>query len=210
MAVTGLFFAFFILFHMYGNLKMLFGPEAYDGYAEWMREALYPVLPHGGMLLILRVLLLVSLAVHAYAAFSLWARARKARGTAYVAQNTLSTSYAVRTMRWGAIILLAFVLFHLAQFTWLALNIGADYSTMTPYERMVFTFEHWWWVAAYAVVMIILGMHLRHGLWSAMATLGANKKSRERAINVTAWVIAAAVVIGFLIPPVLILLDVIN
>ncbi len=210
MAVSGLFFALFILLHMYGNLKMLYGAEAYNGYAEWMREALYPILPHGGMLWILRIGLIVALAVHAKAAVQLWARARAARGTPYVKKQTVATSYAVRTVRWGAIILLGFVLFHLAQFTWLTINLGADYSAMTPYERMVFTFEQWYWVALYAVVMTTLGLHLRHGLWSAMATLGANKASRERVINLGAIVIAAAVVIGFLIPPVLIFLDVIN
>nr|NLD40636.1 succinate dehydrogenase [Actinomycetales bacterium] len=45
MAVTGLFFVFFVVFHMYGNLKMLQGPEAYNGYALWLREAFYPILP---------------------------------------------------------------------------------------------------------------------------------------------------------------------
>lgn len=210
MAFTGLFLVFFILFHMYGNLKMLLGPDAFNGYAAWMREAFYPILPHGGFLLIFRILLAASFLVHGYAAFKLWGRASKARGSAYVAHNTLATSYAVRTVRWGAIILIVFIIFHLAQFTWLAINLGADYSSMLPYDRVVFTFSQWYWVLGYAIVMIILGMHLRHGVWSAMATLGANKKSRELAINITAWVIAAAVVVGFLIPPVLILLDVIN
>lgn len=210
MALTGLFFAIFILLHMYGNLKMLGGPEAYNGYAEWMREALYPLLPHGGMLLILRVMLAVGLAIHAYAAFRLWFRARSARGTAYVQRKSLATSYAVRTMRWGALILLGFVTFHLAQFTWLVVNLGADYTAMTPYDRMVFTFEQWYWVLFYMVVMVTLGLHLRHGLWSSMATLGANQARREAVINWTATLVAGAIVLGFLLPPVLIFLDVIN
>lgn len=210
MAVTGVFFAVFILLHMYGNLKMLAGPEAYDGYAEWMRQAFYPVLPHGGMLWILRVGLLVSLAIHGYAAFKLWARARAARGSSYVKRTTLGTSYAVRTMRWGAVILLLFVAFHLAQFTWLVINLGADYSAMGPYDRMVFTFQQWYWVAAYLLVMVVLGLHLRHGLWSSLATLGGNRQKWQGTINATAILIAGGVVVGFMLPPVLIFLGVIN
>lgn len=210
MAVTGLFFVFFVVFHMYGNLKMLQGPEAYNGYAVWLREAFYPMLPHGGLLLGMRVLLLVSLIVHAYAAIRLWARARAARGTAYVQRQTLATTYAVRTVRWGAVVLFVWVVFHLAQFTWLAVNLGADYSTMQPYDRMVFTFEQWWWVLVYGVAMVILALHVRHGLWSSLATLGGNKASRQAALNWVSIVLAGLLLIGFMLPPVLIFLDVIN
>lgn len=207
MAVTGLFFVFFVLVHMYGNLKMLQGPEAYNGYAHWLREAFYPILPHKGLLWILRIGLLVSLAVHGWAAVKLWARARAARGTPYVERNTLATSYAVRTVRWGSIIIFLWVVFHLAQFTWLVVNVGSD---LEPYERMIATFEQWWWVLLYGVVMVILALHVRHGLWSSFATLGGNKKSREHMLNVVSIILAAALAIGFMIPPLLIFLDVIN
>ncbi|HHW82366.1 MAG TPA: succinate dehydrogenase cytochrome b subunit [Actinomycetales bacterium] len=210
MALTGLFFVLFVVLHMYGNLKILWGPEAYDGYATWLREAFYPLIPHGGVLLVLRILLVISLAVHGYAAVKLWLRARAARGTAYVERNTLATSYAVRTVRWGSVIIFVWVVFHLAQFTWLAVNLGEDYSTLSPYERMVFTFQQWWWVLLYGIVMLILALHVRHGLWSAFATLGGNKKSREAALNWLAIFLAGLLFLGFMLPPVLIFLNVIS
>ncbi len=128
MALTGVIFVLFVLMHMYGNLKMFGGPEAYNGYAEHLREFGEPILPRNGLLWILRVVLAVSVAVHAYSAFSLWNRARLARGSRYVAKRSLATSYAVRTMRWGGVIILSFVLFHLLHFTTLTIEIGGDYS----------------------------------------------------------------------------------
>lgn len=211
MALTGLFLVFFVLAHMYGNLKMFAGPEAYNNYAEHLRVLGEPILPRMGALWILRVLLLASVFVHMWSAFSLWFRARRARGAnAYVARRSVAVSYAVRTMRWGGVIIVAFVIFHLAHFTWLRIEIGGDYQTLSPYERMVVSFEQWWLWLLYGVVMVLLAMHVRHGAWSAMATLGANKQRRERAINLAAYAIAAALVIGFMLPPTAILVGIIN
>ncbi len=211
MALSGLFFVFYIVFHMYGNLKMFAGAAAYDGYAEYLREFLYPILPHRGLLWILRVLLAGSIAVHVYSAVSLWLRARQARGgVGYAAKRSIATGYAVRTMRWGGIIILAFVVFHLAHFTWLAIEIGGDYQVLGPYERMVVSFQNWWLVLLYFIAVVLVGMHIRHGVWSAMATLGASKKRREFVINAIAIFIGLAVVVGFMLPPVAILAGIIS
>lgn len=211
MAVTGLFFVFYLVFHMYGNLKMFAGMEAYDGYAEYLRHFLYPILPARGLLWILRVMLAFSIGVHVYSAVSLWLRARRARGgVGYAAKKSLATGYAVRTMRWGGIIILAFVLFHLAHFTWLAIEIGGDYQALGPYERMVASFQNWWLVLLYGISVALVAMHIRHGVWSSMATLGASKKRRELMINGVAIAIALAIFIGFMLPPVAILAGIIS
>ncbi|HZK04392.1 MAG TPA: succinate dehydrogenase cytochrome b subunit [Actinomycetaceae bacterium] len=210
MAVTGIVFVIFVLAHMYGNLKVIQGPEAYNGYAEWLRIAFYPVLPERGLLWLMRIALILSLGVHVLAALRLWNRARIARGTPYVKKKDVVTTYAARTMRWGGVIIFGFLVFHLAQFTWLMVNIGADYQAMMPYDRMVFTFQQWYWVGLYAIVMVTLGLHVRHGLWSLMATLGGNRQKWERTINWVAILVSAALVVGFMLPPVLIFLDVVN
>lgn len=211
MAATGLFFVFFVLMHMYGNLKMFGGPDAYNGYAEHLRVMFEPILPRMGLLWILRVLLLVSVVVHGWSAFTLWDRARKARGTTgYIAKNSIATSYAARTMRWGGVLILLFVAFHLLHFTTLHIEIGGDYQALSPYERMIVSFEFWWVWLGYFIVMLALGMHVRHGVWSALATLGANRKRRQVAINVAAIAAAALLVLGFMLPPTAILLDIIN
>ena len=72
MAISGIFFVFFVLLHMYGNLKMFNGPEAYDGYAQFLRDVGYPIVPNEGVLWILRILLLVAIVAQVHAAFVLW------------------------------------------------------------------------------------------------------------------------------------------
>ena len=110
MAGTGLVFVGFVLLHMYGNLKLLSGEVAYNTYAEHLRTFGEPILPYGGLLWILRVVLIVCLVGHLYAAFSLWARAGNARRTRYSAART-----AMRTawMRWGGVAILLFLIWHL-------------------------------------------------------------------------------------------------
>ena len=84
MAFTGLIFVIFVLFHMYGNLKMFFGPEAYNHYAEWLKhDMLYPILPHGWFIWIFRICLILVLLGHVGAAAHLVVRNYRARGTRY-------------------------------------------------------------------------------------------------------------------------------
>ena len=106
MAGTGLVFVGFVLLHMYGNLKLLSGEAAFNTYAEHLRTFGEPILPRGGLLWILRVVLILSLVGHLYAGLKLWALAGNARRTRYSAART-----AIRTkwMRWGGIALLLFL-----------------------------------------------------------------------------------------------------
>ena len=210
MAVTGIIFVLFVLTHMYGNLKMFQGAEAFDGYAHWLREAFYPILPHQGLLWIMRVVLLASLVIHAGAAFALWRRARAARGTRYVVKRSVRQSYASRTMRWGGVILLAFIVFHLLQFTTMTVEVGGSFDS--PYERMVAAFqpEHWWVYVVYLVPIVLLALHVRHGVWSALATLGLSTKRRKAAFNAVAAVVAILLLVGFMATPTAILLGLVK
>ncbi|MDO5701639.1 MAG: succinate dehydrogenase cytochrome b subunit [Bowdeniella nasicola] len=207
MAVSGLIFVLFILMHMYGNLKMFAGETAYDEYAEHLRTFGEPILPYEGLLWILRIVLLAALLLHAHAAFSLWARARKARASSYEVKRTLAQTYASRTMRWGGVILLLFIVFHILQFTTLTLQLGGDYHAagVGPYARMVLAFNQWYVYLIYLIAIAALAMHVRHGCWSLFATLGGNKKRRQDTINVVAIFIAAIVFVGFMLPPTAIL-----
>ena len=80
MAITGVVFVAFVFIHMFGNLKVYGGQASLDGYATWLREVGYPLLPHKSVLWALRITLLVSLIAHVYAAVALWLRGRAARG----------------------------------------------------------------------------------------------------------------------------------
>ncbi len=200
MAVTGALFVFYVLMHMYGNLKMFGGQAAFDEYAQHLRVLGEPILPYSGFLWVFRVVLLVSLVAHAYSAFYLWSRAQGARSTKYQVRKAAAATISSKFMRWGGVALLFFIIFHLLQFTTNTIRVGGDFGS--PYQRVVAGFQVWWVVLIYVIAMTALGMHLRHGVWSASQTLGWTGTARSRrTANAVAVTIAAVVVVGFLLPP---------
>ncbi len=208
MALTGLVMIGFLLMHMYGNLKMFLGPEAFDHYAHWLKGEgdepglLYPLLPQGWFIWIFRAFMVASIVLHIYSAGTLWRRALAANPTTYEAKRKLAQTYSARTMRWGGIILAGFLVFHLLQFTVRSSLVNSQPGA-TPFDMVVGEFSVWWLVLAYAIWMVAVCMHVRHGFWSAFATLGANTSAKARVVlNGCAWAIALLLYIGFMIMPV--------
>jgi succinate dehydrogenase cytochrome b subunit len=203
MAGTGLVFVGYVLLHMYGNLKLLAGEEAFNTYAEHLRTIGEPMLPYGGLLWVIRVVLLLSLVGHVYAAFTLWSRAGTARRTKYAAART-----AMRTawMRWGGVFLFLFLIWHLLQFTIVKFSANPDAQgvdvTQNPYELVVASFQVPWVTLIYVLAMIALAFHLSHGTFSAQQTLGwTMTPSGYRRAKLVGYGLAALIVVGFLIPP---------
>ena len=202
MALTGLVFVGYLLLHMYGNLKALNGEEAFNTYAEHLRTFGEPILPYGGLLWIVRVVLIVSLVGHGYAAFSLWARAGNARRTRYSAART-----AMRTawMRWGGVAILLFLIWHLLEFTILKVSVNPDFqgpdTINNPYRLVVASFQVPWTTLVYVLAMVALGLHLAHGTFSAQQTLGATgTPAAYRRAKAIGYALAAVIAVGFIIP----------
>lgn len=212
MAASGLIMVAYLLAHMYGNLKIFSGRKAFDGYSSHLRELGEPLLPHAGALWIIRVVLVVAVLLHAYAAMTLWARNRKAAGfvgaTRYQTKQNrkgVQRTYASFTMRWGGIIVALFIIYHLLHLTANWIHPGG--ASASPYDRVVNGFEIWWVVLSYTIAMLAVGLHLRHGFWSAFATLGQNRTwtRSESSLNIWSTAIALIITVGFLIPPFFIL-----
>ena len=205
MAVSGLIMIGYLLAHMYGNLKVFAGPESFDGYAHHLRTLGEPILPHKGLLWIIRVVLLAAIVAHFYSAVVLWSRAKTARGGTKRYQSTknkrgVQRTYASFTLRWGGVVILLFVVFHLLNFTWGTIHPGG--ASDSPYQRVVNGFSVWWVVLAYTVAMLAVGLHLRHGIWSALTTLGANTSAiARRRLKLLSYVVTAVITVGFLLPP---------
>jgi len=205
MAVTGLILIGYLLAHMYGNLKVFSGPEAFNEYAHHLRTLGEPILPYSGVLWIIRVILIVSIVAHMYAAFTLWSRARKARGGlrryhSNKARLGVQRTYASFTLRWGGVVIVLFVIYHLLHLTWNIIHPGG--AAAEPYDRVVNGFQIWWVVLAYTIAVLAVGLHVRHGTWAALATLGANTSSlARRRLNLLAYAVAGLLSIGFLLPP---------
>jgi succinate dehydrogenase / fumarate reductase cytochrome b subunit len=205
MAVSGLILIGYLLAHMYGNLKVFAGPEAFNEYAHHLRTLGEPILPYSGVLWIIRVILIVSIVAHMYAAFTLWSRARKARGGlrryhSNRARLGVRRTYASFTLRWGGVVIVLFVIYHLLHLTWNVIHPGG--AAATPYDRVVNGFQIWAVVLGYTIAVLAVGLHVRHGTWSALTTLGANTSSlARRRLNVIAYAVAGLLTIGFLLPP---------
>lgn len=210
MAVTGVIFLLFLLLHMYGNLKAFAGHDAYDQYAEHLRTLGEPILPYSGFLWILSVVLIAALVLHVWAAVTLTRRNRRARTVRYEVRKNLASTLSSRTMRWGGLALLLFLVWHLINFTIGKVNVTGG-PTSDPYNLLVDSFSAWWMTVIYLLAMAALGMHLRHGVWSAAQTLGLTSSSRSQRNAKAAGMIAAVVIAGgFALVPVFILAGVIT
>jgi succinate dehydrogenase / fumarate reductase cytochrome b subunit len=210
MAVTGIVFIGFVLLHMYGNLKAFAGHDAYNDYAHHLRTFGEPMLPYGGLLWVIRAVLIVSLLVHVYAALTLWRRAKKARTIKYVVKKNKHSTYASHLMRWGGVTVLLFIVWHLLNFTIGKVNVSGG-PTSDPYNLLVDSFSTWWLTLIYLVAMAMLGAHLHHGIWSSLQTLGYTNSVRQRAAaKQFGLVLALIITIGFSLVPVFVLVGVIE
>jgi succinate dehydrogenase / fumarate reductase cytochrome b subunit len=200
MAVSGLVMLLYLLAHMLGNLKIFFGPDDYNGYAHWLRTMGEPALHYEWALWVIRVVLAASVVAHGVCAYQLSRRDLRARPVGYQHRRARS-SYATRTMRWGGVILLLFVVWHLLDLTTGTAHPGG-YQPGHPYQNVVDTFSTWYGDAVYIVAMLALGLHVRHGVWSAAQTLGAGSPTRDRALRTVANAIALVLTAGFIAVPV--------
>ncbi|MDX3074324.1 succinate dehydrogenase cytochrome b subunit [Streptomyces sp. MI02-7b] len=199
MAATGVIMLLFLVAHMAGNLKIFFGPTDFNAYAAWLRTIGEPALHNGWYLYIQRTGLVVAVVLHGVAAYQLSRRDIKARPAKY-AHSRPRAGYATRTMRWGGVILALFIVWHILDLTTLTVNPRGQAEH--PYENVVADFRLWWVNVVYIVAMLALGLHIRHGFWSAAQTLGAVTKRSDRALKATANVLALVLTAGFIVVPV--------
>ena len=208
MAVSGLILVLYLVAHMIGNLKAFAGAEEFNHYSGWLRTLGNPALPGATALWLIRIVLLVAVVAHIWAAVLLWRQAKRARPRGYVTKKAKAQSYASRTMRWGGVIILAFIIFHILDLTLGAVNAAGHDST--PYERLLASFQNPFVTAFYAISVILVGMHLRHGIWSATQTLGQSNRRREVTVNYAATAIATVLTVGFLLTPFAVLFGLID
>jgi succinate dehydrogenase / fumarate reductase, cytochrome b subunit len=199
MAVSGIIMVLFLIAHMVGNLHVFQGAKSFNSYSEWLRTVGEPALPPRTLLTIIEIVLVVSVVAHMWSAISLWRQAKRARPQAYVTKKSVVQTYASRTMRWGGVIIALFIVYHILDLTFGAANPAGTHST--PYGRLVASFSNPFATAVYVIALVLLGMHLRHGLWSATQTLGQSNRRRERSVNIGATVFATLLIAGYLVVP---------
>jgi succinate dehydrogenase / fumarate reductase cytochrome b subunit len=200
MAISGVLMVGFVIAHMIGNLKFFFGETAFDHYAHFLRTMGEPVIPYHYALWGLRGALLAAVSVHIWAAYSTTVQSKRARPVPYAHADTIQANYASRTMRWGGIILLLFIVFHI-----LDLTVGAvpvrDYTSGRVYDNSVSGFQHPAVTIAYTLAMGALCLHLFHGVWSMLQTFGRGSGKAGPALKKLSATIAFVTCIGFLAMP---------
>ena len=196
MAVTGLAMVAFLITHVLGNLQVFEGPLKINEYSAALRRL-------GPLLWLARGGLIVALVLHVIAAYQLTQRKRVARPVGYADRDAQVTTFAARTIRWGGVLVLVFIVLHLLHFTFGTIHPAFDHKDV--YGNIVAAFQVWWVALLYLVAMVLVGLHLYHGTWSSLRTLGLTRPSvdplKRRTVTVLTW----AIFLGFSIIPIAVL-----
>ncbi|HXC25420.1 MAG TPA: succinate dehydrogenase cytochrome b subunit [Gemmatimonadaceae bacterium] len=194
MAVTGIIGIGFVLAHIAGNLLIFRGAEALNGYSHMLHG------PAAELLWVARVVLLGSVILHITAAYQLTQVSHAARPHDYAKRESQVSTYASRLMRWGGVLLLVFIIFHILHFTTGTIRPGV-FVAGDVYTNVVSSFRIWWVSLFYMVSIVFLGLHLYHGAWSSVRTIGAASRSPNPLHRRIAMGIAVIVWLGFTIVP---------
>ena len=203
MAVTGAVLFGFVIAHLAGNLQVFEGPaklNAYGAFLHSIGELLWPA----------RIVLLVCVGLHIVATVQLALRKNAARPVGYSRKQSVNSTYASRTMYWSGPIVLAFIIFHLLHLTAGYIVPGAAYIPGDVYHNVVSGFQVWWVSVAYIVAISLLGLHLRHGLWSMFQTVGIHQPQFTAFFKTAALVIALLIVLGYISIPISVLLGLVK
>ena len=211
MAVTGVILFGFVLVHMLGNLKVYLGPESMNDYARFLRVIGEPLVPKESLLWVARIILLVAVVFHIHAAYAVTMMSRRSRPVAYRDRESVSATYAARTMRYGGVIILLFVLYHLAHLTF-GVNVAppAQFIKDDVYHNFVAGFQVPWVSAIYIIANLALGLHLYHGVWSMFSSVGLTQPTFNKFRRIFATTFAVIVTAGNLSFPLAVLMGVLR
>ncbi len=197
MAVTGLLLVGFVVSHMLANLLVFQGPGKLDEYAAFLRGT-------GGALWVARGGLLAAAVLHVVLALQLTRLNQVSRPARYARRVPQVSTLGSRSMRWGGVLLLAFIVYHLLHFTFGPTHPSYpafDHATVHANVLTAFT-GRWGVVAFYVVAMGALGLHLSHGVWSMLQTVGVNHPNLNQGRRRLAQALAAVVALGFAAVPI--------
>ncbi len=199
--LTGLFLVLFVIFHLGGNLAIFGEPDAMNRYSLILHN-------FGPLLWVARIGLVVVFAIHSWIGISIWWNKRKARPQKYEVYSSKGgpsrQSLSSRSMAFTGVVLLVFVVFHINTFA-----LGETQTVMIDGQQthdikslVLETFQNPFYAFGYAFVMLLLGTHLGHGIWSAFTSLTIKSKKASAMIYSIGVVFAILLAVGFLFIPI--------
>lgn len=208
-AVTGVILMFFVVGHLLGNLQIFLGPRWINDYAQHLRDL-------GPLLWAIRIVLLVAVVLHIYFTIRLAIDNRRARPHNYVKKEHVKATFASRHMVASGLIVLVFIIYHLAHFT--VRVTDPRFATLKEdplghhdiYSMMVYGFQNPYVSAFYAIGLFLLTLHLTHGASSFFQSLGLNDKKLTPRLALWARVFAWLLFIGYVSIPAAVLLGIVK
>lgn len=194
MGLTGLIWIGFVILHALGNLLIFRGSAAINSYSHFLKST-------GELLWALRAVLFVAVVLHVIAAIQLTRQSRAARPIGYSKRETQVATISSRTMRWGGALILIFLVLHILHFTTGDIRPGGVFSREDVYANLVTSFRIWWVALFYVIAMIALGLHLFHGAWSSVRSIGVSPASPQPLHRRVSFVIAVFVWAAFTAVP---------
>lgn len=199
MAVTGTVGIGYLILHIWGNLHIFEGREAFNHYGEFLRIVGAPVFSTYQLLWLIRIALLICVVLHVICATQLTIQSRKSRPVGYYARKDPGATWSSRTMRIGGVLILLYIIIHIFNLTtgWLHPSFIAG----DVYHNVVELFQIWPVTLFYIVAMLAVGLHLYHGAWSMMQTLGFRTSGNDRVLRGGALALAVVFVFASTLVP---------
>ena len=204
-AITGVILILFVIGHLLGNLQIFLGPDWINGYSQHLRNL-------GPLLWVIRVFLLITVIAHIYVTIRLAIDNRRARPEAYIDKRHVKATFASRHMVMSGLIVLAFIIYHLAHFTVRVTDKRFGLLKADPlghydvYSMMVYGFQNYYVTAFYILGLFLLTLHLSHGSSSFFQSLGLNDKKLTPRLALGGRIFAWLLFVGYTSIPVAILL----
>ena len=202
MAVTGIMGVLFVVGHMVGNLQVFQGAERLNAYGHLLHGPLNELVWGA------RVALLVALVLHVVAAWQLTMRNRAARPVDYATRTPQVSTLAARTLRWGGVLLLVFLVYHLLDLT--IGKVNPAFQEGDVYANLLGSLQRPLIALFYIIAMAALALHLYHGAWSSLRTLGVAQASVSPLKRRAALFVAIIIAVGFAVVPLAVLLGVVR
>jgi succinate dehydrogenase / fumarate reductase, cytochrome b subunit len=208
-AITGIVLILFVLGHLLGNLQIFLGPDWINSYAQHLRDL-------GPLLWVIRVFLLICVLLHIFYTINLAIENRRARPMHYRKKQNVKATFASRYMAMSGLVVLAFILYHLAHFTVRVTDprfglLKADpLNRYDVYSMMIYGFQNIYVSAFYIIALFLLSLHLTHGTSSFFQTLGLNDKKLAPRLASAGRIFTWLIFIGYISIPIAILLHLVQ